>query len=184
MPGARCTRSLAWEKIEPHERSHREVHRIHPAFPHAMVLTVYPVIFPVIGLCCHRHWRDTSRQLDASVEASEPHDFAVRPSAVRQQHVSVHRIPPRVRDDRDRPSMGRDGGAYGFDLGQSRTNLFLQMGVDRPNQVDPLEQISVLRKLPGCDPGAPHAVRLARSGQDSFPTSRYNPSTRKIEECP
>jgi hypothetical protein len=68
-----------------------------------MVLTVYLVIFPVIGLCCHRHWRDTSRQLDASVEASEPHDFAVRPSAVRQQHVSVHRIPPRVRDDRDTP---------------------------------------------------------------------------------
>jgi hypothetical protein len=22
MPGARCTRSLAWKKIEPHERSH------------------------------------------------------------------------------------------------------------------------------------------------------------------
>jgi hypothetical protein len=68
-----------------------------------MVLTVYPVIFPVIGLCCHRHWRDTSRQLDASVETSEPHDFAVRLRAVRQQHVSVHRIPSRVRDDRDTP---------------------------------------------------------------------------------
>ena len=68
-----------------------------------MVLTVSFGLFPVIGLCCHRHRRDTSRQLDASVEASEPHDFAVRPSAVRQQHVSVHRIPPRVRDDRDTP---------------------------------------------------------------------------------
>src|SRR5690349_3161617 len=54
MPGARCTRSLAWEKVEPHERSHREVHRNHPAFPHAMVLTDYFVISSVIGLCCHR----------------------------------------------------------------------------------------------------------------------------------
>jgi hypothetical protein len=54
------------------------------------------VIFPVIGLYCHRHRRDTSRQLDASVEASEPHDFAVRFRAVRRQHVSVHRIPHRA----------------------------------------------------------------------------------------
>jgi len=29
---------------------------------------------------------DNVRQLDASVEASEPHDFAVRLGAVRQQH--------------------------------------------------------------------------------------------------
>jgi hypothetical protein len=35
-----------------------QVHRFHPAFPHAMVLTVYPVISPVIGLCCHRHLAD------------------------------------------------------------------------------------------------------------------------------
>jgi hypothetical protein len=29
--------------------------------PRAMVLTVSFVIFPVIGLCCHRRQRDTSR---------------------------------------------------------------------------------------------------------------------------
>src|SRR5215218_1885925 len=40
------------------------------------------------------------RKLDASVEASGPHDFAVRLGAVRQRHLHVHRIPPRVRDDR------------------------------------------------------------------------------------
>src|SRR3954451_7110437 len=79
-----------------------------PAFPHAMVLTVSFVISPVIGLVCHR--RFACAKLDASVEASEPHDFAVR-----VQHRSsavlnnVHRIPPRVRDDRERPSVGRDG---------------------------------------------------------------------------
>jgi hypothetical protein len=54
-------------------------------------------------LVCHRRWRKCFRQLDAGIEASGPHDFAVRLRAVRQQHVSVHRIPPRVRDDRDTP---------------------------------------------------------------------------------
>jgi hypothetical protein len=50
-----------------------------------------------------------SRQLDASVEASGPHDFSVRFSAVRQERRRVHRIPPRVRDDRERPFVGRNG---------------------------------------------------------------------------
>jgi hypothetical protein len=77
-----------------------------------MVLTVFFGLSSVIGLSCHRRQQSCLRQLDASVEASGPHDFAVRFRAVRQQHVSVHRIPPRVRDDRDRPSMGRDGRAY------------------------------------------------------------------------
>src|SRR4051812_47641810 len=81
-----------------------------PAFPHAMVLTVSFVISPVIGLCCHRRLARLSAKLDASVEASGPHDFAVRvqprSSAVLN---SVHRISPRVRDDRERPLVGRDG---------------------------------------------------------------------------
>src|SRR4051812_42867958 len=75
-----------------------------PAFPHAVVLTVSFVISPVIGLCCHRRLARLSAKLDASVEASGPHDFAVRvqhrSSAVPN---SVHRISPRVRDDRERP---------------------------------------------------------------------------------
>src|SRR4051794_40700649 len=49
-----------------------------PAFPHAMVLTVSFVISPVIGLVCHRRLARLSAKLDASVEASGPHDFAVR----------------------------------------------------------------------------------------------------------
>jgi hypothetical protein len=61
------------------------------------------VLSPVIGLFCHRHLADTSARLNASVEASGPHDFAVRLSAIRQRRIRVHRIPPRVRDDRDTP---------------------------------------------------------------------------------
>jgi hypothetical protein len=51
-----------------------------------MVLTVSFVISPVTGLCCHRRQQVTTCQLDASVGASEPHDFAVRISAIRQKH--------------------------------------------------------------------------------------------------
>ena len=57
----------------------------------------------MIGLSCHRRLADISAKLDAGVEASGPHDFAVRVGAVRYRHVSVHRIPPRVRDDREPP---------------------------------------------------------------------------------
>src|SRR5580704_10565018 len=43
------------------------------------------------------------RELDASIGASGPHDFAVRLSAVRQERLRVHRIPLHVRDDRETP---------------------------------------------------------------------------------
>jgi len=68
-----------------------------------MVLTVSFALSPVTGLGCHRHQRNLFHQLDASVGASGPHDFAVRLSAVRYRHIRVHRIPPRVRDDREPP---------------------------------------------------------------------------------
>jgi hypothetical protein len=38
----------------------------------------YFVLSPVTGLFCHRHRRNSFRQLDTSVGASGPHDFAVR----------------------------------------------------------------------------------------------------------
>jgi hypothetical protein len=71
-----------------------------------MVLTVSSVLSPVIGLFCHRRFAKRLRNLNASVEASGPHDFAVRFCAIRQRHIRVHRIPPRVRDDRDTPLCG------------------------------------------------------------------------------
>src|SRR5258705_1393435 len=44
-----------------------------------------------------------SHELDASIGASGPHDFAVRIRAVRQRHIHVHRILSRVCDDRETP---------------------------------------------------------------------------------
>ena len=77
MPGARCTRSLAC-KIKKHTSIVTTVTPKSSGIPRAMVLTVSFVLFPVIGLGCHRRLRNDPRKLDASVEASEPHDFAVR----------------------------------------------------------------------------------------------------------
>src|SRR4051812_1846594 len=78
MPGAQCARSLAC-KIKKHTSIVTTVTPGTPGIPRAMVLTVSFVISPVIGLSCHRRQQVTTCQLDASVEASGPHDFAVRP---------------------------------------------------------------------------------------------------------
>jgi hypothetical protein len=72
---------------------------VHPAFPHAMVLTVSFALSPVTGLDCHRRRRNKAplkarlgkgafRRLDASVGASGPHDFAVR----KPHHSSARRL--------------------------------------------------------------------------------------------
>ncbi|MDB5606589.1 MAG: hypothetical protein JWP25_3489 [Bradyrhizobium sp.] len=70
----------------------------HPAFPHAMVLTVYSVLSPATNSSCHRHWRMNGmnkarsgrhalRQLDTSNgcqdhTASPSATTAVRPRAL------------------------------------------------------------------------------------------------------
>ena len=81
-----------------------------------MVLAAYFELSPVIGLSCHRRIADRSAMLDAGVEASGPHDFAVRKvSALVSSTPCVHRIPPRVRDDRDTP-LEWGGTAMDIDL--------------------------------------------------------------------
>jgi hypothetical protein len=78
-----------------------------PGIPRAMVLTVSFGLSPVIGLSCHRHLRDISRKLDAGVETSGPHDFAVRVSTVRpRRHPRPSHPAPHVRDDRETPLRG------------------------------------------------------------------------------
>jgi hypothetical protein len=58
MPGARCTRSLVCSVLVAHECSHHGRTGKHPAFPHAMVLTVSFVLSPEIGLFCLRRLAD------------------------------------------------------------------------------------------------------------------------------
>jgi hypothetical protein len=49
--------------------------------------TAYFVLSPVNRLCCHRRHADRSTQLDASIGAPGPHDFAVRISRARQSQL-------------------------------------------------------------------------------------------------
>src|SRR6476661_10626840 len=72
--------------VHPQPRVQQKAHELvttgppeSPGIPCAMVLTVSFVLSPAIGLSCHRHPRELgSRELDAGVEASGPHDFTVR----------------------------------------------------------------------------------------------------------
>src|SRR5205085_8627988 len=114
---ARDAPAASHAKLKKHTSIVTTVTPEQPGIPRAMVLTVSFVLFPVTGLVCHRRQRKYFRRLDASVGASEPHDFAVRVSTVRQRCLRVHRIPSRVRDDREPPPVGRDGAGYSFDLG-------------------------------------------------------------------
>ncbi len=48
-----------------------------------------------------------------------------------RRRCRVHRIPPRVRDDREPPLWERDGEGYRSDLGQAGTEKFFESGLDR-----------------------------------------------------
>jgi hypothetical protein len=80
-----------------------------PGLPCTMVLTVSFALSPVIGLCCHRRRWSRLHQLDASVEASGPHDFAVRKPAPssRAQPASTAFLPASV-TIAIRPSIGSE----------------------------------------------------------------------------
>src|SRR5260370_5449405 len=112
MPGAQCARSLACE-IKKHTSIVTTVTPETPGIPRAMVLRLTSRSprrpgFVVTVACA------SSRRLDANPGAPEPHDLAVRLSTIRQLRCSVHRIPPRFRDDHETPlwGTGRQGKRY------------------------------------------------------------------------
>jgi len=78
----------------------------HPAFPAQWLYGLYVVVLVTGFLATIAFGSFRFRELDASTGASDPHDFAVRARRARQSQHGVHRIPPHVRDDRDRPSIG------------------------------------------------------------------------------
>ncbi len=74
-------------------------------------VTAYFALSPAIGLFCHRRRQRLSCRLDASVEASGPHDFAVRKSALSSEAplASTASRPASV-TMASAPRVGRDGG--------------------------------------------------------------------------
>jgi hypothetical protein len=106
MPGAWCARSRACSvgstRVSHHGHTGNARHSPRDGF------TTYFVLSPVIGLFCHRHQQRCSYQLDASVETSGPHDFAVR---ITRQSSKAHPRPshpvPTSVTIAKRPSVGQ-----------------------------------------------------------------------------
>src|SRR6478735_12082063 len=87
-----------------------QVQRRQSGFPCAVVYGLLRTL-PGDRLSCHRRRADTSAQLGASIGAPGPHDFAVRAHLrSSSQAIRVHRIPPRVRDDREPPLLPGETG--------------------------------------------------------------------------
>ena len=75
-----------------------------PGIPHAMVYGLLRALPGAPGfLATVAREKLASHELDTSVGVPGPHAFSVRIRAVRQKRIRVHRIPSRVRDDRDTP---------------------------------------------------------------------------------
>src|SRR5271169_3343122 len=108
-----------------------------------MVLTAYFVLSPVTGLFCHRRLADAyPRNL---TPASGRQDHTALPSALAPlvlRHCRVHRIPPRVDDVAQRPSVGQDGGSRRSDLPDAESEIFLRKGLDSEFAEQPVGQIS------------------------------------------
>jgi hypothetical protein len=106
MPGAHCARSLVC-RMKKHTSIVTTVTPGSPGIPRAMVLTVSFVLSPATGLFCHRRPQD--HHLTSLTPASGRHDHTTSPSArsaLVRCATCVHRIPPRVRDDREPPLCG------------------------------------------------------------------------------
>ena len=126
---AGCTLHPRSRVQKMHKEAHTsiQVQRRQSDIPCAMVLTVSFVLSPATGLSCHRRSREAlaSQELDASVGASGPHDFAVRIGTLVSRTAASTASHPNVRDDGQRPSSsGRDGGFVGLIWGGGEADYF------------------------------------------------------------
>jgi hypothetical protein len=135
MPGAQCTRSLVCALVveNAHEYSQRS-HRKSPGIPARNGLRLIRTLPGDRAFLPPSLAEVAFHKLDASVEASGPHDFTVRFRAARQKHIRVHRIPPRVRDDRE-PPLKWDGTAAINEViwVERKAKIFFTIGLDSPN---------------------------------------------------
>ena len=140
MPGARCTRGLVCKVAQGNAHTSIQVQRRQSGIPCAMALRLMPcsprrrirLVTVAAGLMAEtiRLDRDHHRQLGTS-NGCRDHTVlpyatsAVRPArrssltgdrpvnALARRRCRVHRIPSRVRDDRDTPLLqGKDGASW------------------------------------------------------------------------
>ena len=136
-PGARCTRGLACKRQKQSAHEHTgSAEAVRPSLRSGLRLIARSprrsgFLVTVAG-------GKFSRQLDASVEASGPHDFAVRIRAVRQGHFHVHRIPhPTSVTTAKRPSCGHETAIHWTDLAFLKIRIFFREGLDRGGDQSP-----------------------------------------------
>jgi hypothetical protein len=114
MPGARCARSRAW-CVDSTRVSHHGHTGKRPAFPAQWFYGLFRAL-PGDRACLPP---SSAEMASANLMPASGHqDHTTSPSAsraIRQRRISVHRIPPRVRDDRE-PPLQRNGMAGVLDL--------------------------------------------------------------------
>src|SRR6202020_697786 len=98
-----------------------------------MVLTVSSALSLVIGLFVTFIGEISFTNLTPTIEASGPHDFAVRKLALSSAApLASIASQPYVRDDRETPLRSGPGcERCRSDLGQMGTGIFLRRGLDR-----------------------------------------------------
>src|SRR6266481_4748610 len=121
MPGARCTRSLVCDKNKPHERSHHGhtgTTRHSPRNGFTAYFALSPAIGLVVTVICA-----SSRRLDASFGASEPHDFAVRQQTAFVSRAAASTASRPAFVTCARPSVGTGRPTYITDLGRAASRI-------------------------------------------------------------
>src|SRR5690348_15479599 len=85
-----------------------------------------PGFLATVACAACRAVRPTSpiRRLDSSIGEPEPHGLTARIDAARLRDRPVHRIQPRVRDDRDTPLGGVDGAKMPLLISRRKRNIF------------------------------------------------------------
>jgi hypothetical protein len=160
MPGARCTRGLVCKIVRRNAHEHTGSAE---AIRHSLRngLTAYAALSSATNSSCHRRqridgspqpgWADSPPRTWRQQRASGPHGFAVREQRrsscvpyiahescspcdhLARRRIRVHRIPSRVRDDRDTPLLGDEmARADRTDLPDGESEIFWREGTGLP----------------------------------------------------
>src|SRR5579872_4712201 len=143
------THSLMCESEKAHELQSPQVWPDRPAFPARLVLTVSFVLFPVIGLFCHRCRSRCASIVTCVTQASRRQNHTTSPSATsvtRQLTASRPSHPaPYVRDDGQTPLLrAQDARRSASDLPDGANRIFSAKGLDGRLSVDWLWEIRSL----------------------------------------
>ena len=126
------------------------------------------MLSPAIGLfvTVASAMRKHCRQLDASVEASGPHDFTVRAQCIRRVHRPRPSHPaPNVRDDREAPLFSGTGrGESAFDLPDVTSENACGTLARRANQLRGAKALSRARGVSSNDTHDPNVMPALGAG--------------------